>query len=200
MLERHDGRGVATRGLAGVDGNIDPLQDATYDGGKACRRGRAVCVGARAGKGTAAGADERLDHGRGRSAQGHGVVGSTHKGRHAGGCLNHDSQGSRPASSREYAGIFRDIHAIAVERLDTIDQPSDGLREFTLLESEDTAVAGTERRDRGAIDGSLSGVVVGAAAQWNKFDLDISWTRSGSLPNGMERESGRTLLRLNIRY
>lgn len=55
-------------------------------------------------------------------------------------------------------------------------------------------------RSPGAIDGSLSGVVVGAAAQWNKFDLDISWTRSGSLPNGMERESGRTLLRLNIRY
>ena len=64
MLERHDGRGVATRGLAGVDGNIDPLQDATLDGGKACRRGRAVRVGARAGKGTAAGADERLDHGQ----------------------------------------------------------------------------------------------------------------------------------------
>ena len=114
-----------------------------------------MCVGARAGKGTAAGADERLDHGRGRSAQGHGVVGSTHKGRHAGSRLDHDSQGSRPASSRKYASLFGDIHAIAVERLDAIDQPGDRLGEFTLLESEDTAVAGTERRDRGAIDGSL---------------------------------------------
>lgn len=43
VLKRHDGRGVATRGLTGVDGNIDPLQDATLDGGKACRRG-APCV------------------------------------------------------------------------------------------------------------------------------------------------------------
>ena len=112
-------------------------------------------VGARTGKGAAAGANERLDHGRGRSAQGHGVVGSAHKGRHTGSCLDHDSQGSRPASSREYAGIFRDIHAIAVECFDAIDQPSDGLCELTLLESEDTAIAGAERRDRGAIDGGL---------------------------------------------
>ena len=112
-------------------------------------------VGAGAGKGAATGANERLHHGRGRSAKCHRVVGSAHKGRHAGGCLDHDSQGSRPASSREYAGIFRDIHAIAVECFDAIDQPSDGLRELTLLESEDTAIAGAERRNCGAIDGSL---------------------------------------------
>ncbi len=115
----------------------------------------APCVGARAGKGTAAGADERLDHGRGRSAKCHRVVGGAHKGRHTGGRLDHDSQGSRPASSRKYAGIFRDIHAIAVECFGIINQPGDRLGELALLEGKDAAVAGTERRDRGAVNGGM---------------------------------------------
>ena len=112
-------------------------------------------VGARTGKGTAAGANERLHHGRGRRAKSHRVVGGTHKGRHAGGRLDHDSQGSRPASSREYASLFGDIQAIAVECFGIINQPGDRLGELALLEGKDAAVAGTERRDRGAIDDSL---------------------------------------------
>ena len=155
MLERHDGRGVATRGLAGVDGNIDPLQDALLHRGKTCRRGRAMRVGAGAGKRATAGADERLHHGRGRSAKCHGVVGSTHKGRHAGSRLDHDSQGSRPASLGKRAGPFRNIYAVAVEGPGITDQPGDRLGELALLEGKDAAVAGTERRDRGAIDDSL---------------------------------------------
>ena len=112
-------------------------------------------VGARAGKWTAAGADERLHHRRGRRAKSHRVIGGAHKGRHAGGCLNHDSQGSRPASSREYAGLVRDIHAIAVECLGIIDQPGNRLGELALLEGKDTTIPGTECGDRGAVDGGL---------------------------------------------
>ena len=112
-------------------------------------------VGAGAGKGAAADADERLHHGRGRSAKCHRVVGGAHKGRHAGGRLDHDSQGARPASSGEHAGLVRDIHAIAVECLGIIDQPGNRLGELALLEGKDTTIAGTECGDRGAVDGGL---------------------------------------------
>ena len=112
-------------------------------------------VGAGAGKRAAAGADERPHHGRGRSAKRHRVVGGAHKGRHAGGRLDHDSQGARPASSGEHAGLVRDIHAIAIERLGIIDQPGNRLGELALLEGEDTTIAGTDRGDRGAVDGGL---------------------------------------------
>ena len=114
-----------------------------------------MCIGTGTGKRTAAGADERLHHRRGRRAKCHRAVCSAHKDRHAGSRLDHDSQGAWPASSGKHASLFGDIHAVAVEGLGTINQPSHSLRELALLESKDAAVAGTERRDRGAIDDSL---------------------------------------------
>ena len=114
-----------------------------------------MCIGARTGKWAATGANERLYHGRGRRAKSHRVVGGTHKGRHAGSRLDHNSQGARPASSGKYACLFWDIHAVAVEGLGIIDQPGDRLGELTLLEGKDATVAGTERGHRGAVDGSL---------------------------------------------
>ena len=39
MLKRHDGRSVAARGLARVDGQINPLQNTVLNVGKACGAG-----------------------------------------------------------------------------------------------------------------------------------------------------------------
>ena len=155
MLKRHDGRSIAARRLARVDGHIDPLQNTVLNGGKACRRGRAVRVGAGAGKRTATSTDERLHHGRSRRAKGHRAVGGAHKGRHAGGCLDHDSQGARPASSGKRAGPFRNIYTVAVEGPGITDQPGDRLGKLALLEGKDATVTGTECGHCGAIDGSL---------------------------------------------
>lgn len=54
-------------------------------------------------------------------------------------------------------------------------------------------------RDPQAAQGSLSGVVLGAAAQFPHADLDISWTRADKLPSGMSRESSQLWVRLTVR-
>jgi hemolysin activation/secretion protein len=54
-------------------------------------------------------------------------------------------------------------------------------------------------RNAEAIEGTMSGMVLGVAAKVGQFDVDLSWIHPVSVPTGMTRESGRVLLSLSFR-